>query len=215
MNLIITFLPVILITFFILVFAVALPLRNKKINSKFVVYYKGIENYLLGDITFFYGNMRARISRIANGGGGYSNYNGYYVQFWTYVNSRDKLIIGHPKSGRYTRGKFLVLPPHKNIDLTSLQVLFGTDNPALMDKIQKNSDNKKFDDACAHLFSKEFNHLTISSEIHFDKFLPSKKYVLKYSPIPGSIFSNPENLKPYMDSIAEVCSILNVDFETN
>lgn len=186
-------------------------MRYKKLNAKLVDYYKGVENYLFGDISLIYSSKKFRISRISRGGGGNSNYGGYFLCLWTYVTNVDRIIIGHVQSGKYTRGKFLFLPANETVDLGSMQVLIGADFPGALEKIKANLENKKFINACAVLFKEEYNCLTIASEIHFSKFLPEKKHVLRYSPLPGRIRANPEDLKCYLESITDICSVLNVE----
>lgn len=208
MDDVITYFPVVALVFFVLFFGVVLPRHRQSFYAKLRAYYHGVADGIFGDLEFSYAPMVARISRVSSGRGG-------HFLLWTYVNSGGRIIIGHPQSARYRNGKFLILPPHKNLNLSSMQVLVGADNPAVIEKIEKNFDSPKFNDACVCLFNEKFNYLTISSELHFDNFLPSKKWVLRYQPLVSSVFSNPEEMKPYMDAIVEICSVLDVNFQSN
>lgn len=201
----IVFLPSILIGLFFFLFTVLLPLRYKKLNANLVDYYKGTENYLLGEISLVYSTIKFRISRISRGG------RGYYLGLWTYVTSVERIIIGHAQSAKYTRGKFLFLPTTETVDLGSMQVVIGADDPGTIEKIKAHLADKKFINACSVLFNEKFNYLTVASEIHFSKFIPKKKYVLRYSPLSDRIYVNPEDLKYYLESITDICSVLNIE----
>jgi hypothetical protein len=209
MDQFIFFLPLILIFIFIFIFAVLFPTRYKKLNANLVAYFKGHGNYF-GDVVFTYSSIKFRVSRISRGGGGDSNYGGAYLQLCTYVSNSERIIIGHAQSGKYAIGKFLFLPPSETVDLGLLRVLIGADQPTTLAKIKAHLADKKFINACSILFNQEFNSLIISSEMHISKFLPKKKYVLRYSPLPNRIYTNPEELKCYLEAIADICSLFNL-----
>lgn len=201
-----------IIGIFIGIFAFFLPLRYRKMNKKIVEYYGGIENYLLGDISLTYKSIKFNISGVASG---HLSINGSYTKLWTYVAKHsDKFILGNSKSGKYLSGSFLVLPPNEIVSFGSMQILIGAETQLKIDKLKSALNTAVITRAFTVLFNKEFSHLTVSSEIHFSNFRFKKRTVLKYVSLPEGIYTNPEDLKIYLDSINDICLILGLPINT-
>lgn len=193
------------ILFFLLFFGIY-PRHNKKRSEKLLDYYQGSFRYPLGDLVIPYENHLFYISRIARGGGINNTPGGSYPLLWAYVEKTPKTFLGHEKSKKYSLGRFFLLPKlQKNLTYQGQNFLLATEDAKIFSKNLNFEEVKK-------LFEKDFQHLTLSSEIHIQNFLPQKKYLLKYTGLSEEIYKTPESLKDHLNKILNLLIQLEVKF---
>ncbi len=201
-------LPIFLIVIFLLIFLWLFPLRQKSRSAKILKHFNGDFSWPLGDLKIGYAGLQFRISRISRGAGINNSVGGSFPLLWAYVEKTDKFILGNSNSEKYTIGKFLILPPHEKLRIGNLSILAGSTSISLREKVRELSRDQGFNKVCSLLFTEEFSHFSISSEIHFCGIIPKKKFVLKYMGLPEKIYSSPEDLESYIQCLKECCSLL-------
>ncbi|GEM_PF-3227576 len=195
--------------------------RSKKRVTKLVEYFQGHCSKPIGDAIFNYRGYEFRIVRIARGGG-QTGVGGSYPVLTTYlsansestVNAASKVLVGHAESGQYTRGRFLILPPHFTEDIAGKKYLFGSSDERALELFKRQKMEPSLEPVVSCLFKEKFNHLSIGPELHVSGMGIRKKRVLSYVGLPEEIYTNPEMIVPYLNSLIDFCAFLNVSPES-
>lgn len=198
------YLTLCLFVLFIIIFFIILPRQNKKRSQRLLDYYNGKITYPLSLLIIPYENHYFQISRIGQGGGLNNTPSGSYPLIWAYVKKAPKILLGHENSKKYSYKSFFFLPKmQKILKCQEQNLLFATESSQIFSK-NLNIENVLL------LFQKDFQHLTICSEIHIQNFLPKKKYLLKYTGLPEEIYQSPELLKSYLEKITSLLAQLEI-----
>lgn len=195
--------------------------RNRKRVNKLIQYFHGLCSKPMGDALFTYRGYEFRLARIARGGG-QTGVGGSYPVLSTYLDSNSgsmtksfsKVLVGHAESGRYTRGRFLILPPHSLEDIAGKKYLFGSDDDRTLDLFKRRKMEPVLGAVVASLFREKYHHLSIGPEVHVSGLGLRKKRVLSYIGLPEQIYDYPEALLPYLDSLIAFCAFLDISAET-
>ena len=167
-------------------------------SSLLLNHLKGKKTFL-GSMVFKFAGEDFRLMRIATGGG-IGGVGGTYPVLENYSDPCQKLIIGSETSGKFAKGKFLILPRHKILQIREMNVLVGTDDESLMVKIENGLKENPF--IVPVLFNKPFSHLTISSRIDVGGWkIFQRKTVLSYTGLPESIYENPQEFEIFLKSV--------------
>ena len=204
------FIPLVFIGCFFILFLYFFPKRNKIKSSKLIDFFSGTISWPLGTVEFCFEKIKYRVSRISKGRA--LNNSGTFPFLWTYVESSPKIIVGNVNSRKYTDGQFLWLPPNEEIEVGGNKFLIGSSDIAKIELMRNFVSDSDISSDFSVLFNKDFEHLTIGSEIHFLGFLPRKKYVLKYTCLPEDIYADPQILIKYLQSIHSLVSKLGLQF---
>jgi hypothetical protein len=168
-------------------------------KSSLLLKHLNAKRTFLGDIVFNFAGDAFRLARIATGGG-ISSVGGSYPVLEAYTRPCPRLIIGNESSGKFTKGKFLILPKHKIIQVRDMNVLVGSDDSDLMIKVEKFLSDNPF--IVPVLFNKPFSHLTVASRIDVGGWsLLQRKTVLNYTGLPESIYENPQEFEIFLKSV--------------
>lgn len=185
------------------------PLRQKQRSRLLVQYFNGKFHFLLANISFDYLGAKYCISRISSGRG-LDGVGGSYPVLWSYVEDYPLIIMGHKNSGKYTRGKFLYLPPTEIIKEKGLEILVGSREAQFIEKFKLAFADLNFQNDLRELFVKDFHHITISTDWHLSKLQLKKKNVLRFNGLPEEIYQNPELLESQLKSLSRICHKLNI-----
>lgn len=194
----------VLLIAFLFFFLFVLPRKQEKDSAKLVAHFQGTSLWPLGTVELNFKSSKFWISRLARGGGVGVQTNGSYPVLWTYVDPCPKLIVGHLDSKRFTRGQFLILPPHEQLQIGSRTFLIGSDQTKTIEDLRSWSDSEPLAAAFSLLFSKPFHHVTISTEIHILGFKPQRKCVLRYTCLPEAIYEDPSQLETYFEALQTI-----------
>ncbi len=127
----------------------------------------------------------------------------YYLELWGLVASSEKVLIGHEESGKFSRGSFLLLPPHEVYQ----GFLIASKSEAKRTEIKKLIEtDTEFHETMKRLTYKEFCHMTVGPEIHVGgPFLLKRVTVLRYLALPD------ENVGPWERDLNLVASKLGLN----
>lgn len=131
-----------------------------------------------------------RVRRIASGGG-YGNVGGSYPVVEFYGRALPRFIVGNESAVKYTRGKFLILPPHEFVDVNGARLVVGSDEPMITQRaINCLKENPQL---ASVLFEKKFAHLTTASRIDVSFKFPffHRKNVCSYVGLPDDGSNEP------------------------
>lgn len=190
------------------------PRIQRKKSALLLQHFRGKFIYPGGTLEIPYLGAIFRIMRIARGAGTYNNVGGSYPTLWTYTTQTPKLIIGNASSGKYTNGRFLILPPHETVTLHGFPFLIGSESSELKERIQELlKKTPELTDRLSRIFEKEFAHLTISTENHLKDFSIQRKTTLRYMTLPEQIYTEPELLEPILQTITSFVEGLGISFD--
>lgn len=171
----------------------------------------GITNYrknIFGTVHFSFGRDDFRLVRIATGGG-ISGVGGSYPVLETYTKPCPKLILGNELSGKFTRGKFLILPKHEFIKVRDMNVLIGSTDDDLRKRLEDFLQANPF--IVPTLFNKPFAHLTVATRIDVGGWtIFSRKTVLSFIGLPETIYGNRAEFEIFLKSIQLLKHELNI-----
>ncbi len=192
-------------------FLFVLPRKMKQRSESFLRFFGGRLLWPFGPIEFEHLGFKVRIAEMSSGRGVHGG-GGHFLLLWCYVEKTEKLFLGHPESGAYTRGTFLRLPPHIVVEVNGTALLIGGVSLSAVEKTRQLLLNKiDPTNGLALLFSKKFDHLTVADEYHVGgSTLIQRKTVLRYSVLPSAIYDSPEALSPYLNHLVGVMSALGV-----
>ncbi len=208
----------VVVAFLVLVLGPIVYFGEKKQKQRFKVliqFMNAKKAGLFAPIEFVRNEIVFRLVRIASGGG-YSGVGGSFPTLWCYTKATKKLIIGNANSGRYTNGKFLILPPHKIAIIGSSQFLIGSESMSDVEEIcAKLNSNPGLIQKLTVLFQKEFAHLEIATEIHLNaRSLFARHYVFRFTGLSEEIYEKPELLVERIEIINELMLAIGVEFES-
>lgn len=206
-------------SFFFILFIIALTLfilflQTKKESLKLIEHFQGRLRAPLGTKEIYYRNFLFRISKISSGRGA-SGIGGSYSELWTYVGDCKKTLIGNEKSGAYSSGRFLILPPHEVIVNKGTPLLLASETKETLLELKTHFESEKESiQSTLALFPDPFSQFTLSDEAHLGgPFLIQKKKVLRYRCLPHEIYSEPEKLEVILDQILKLCQLLQIQIE--
>ncbi|MBC7693206.1 MAG: hypothetical protein H7222_15685 [Methylotenera sp.] len=205
----------IFLTFILVVGGLVLILSRKKRKEyePFIRFFRGKASPF-GSISFISSDTRFHLDRMASGAG-ISGGGGSYPMLWTYVNPHFKLIVGNAKSGTYTRGSFLRLPPHEVITLHGVNLLIGASERTFVEAVRSLLLGKpELCEALGQLFERDFGYLTVGTEIHLGgAWVFQKKCVLRHTGLPEKIYEDPSILVAHLETITSFLAEFGVTFE--
>lgn len=190
--------------------------RNKKRAKMLLAYFRGRCSVPIGDVLFSYRSFEFRLARIASGGGQTGVGGSYPVLSMCLGANVDstlgavKIIFGHSECGRYTRGGFLILPPHSMEDLAGKKYLFGSSDEDVRTRFKNVAADGAVDGIVNILFNKDFHHLTVGPEIYVSGIGFKRQNLVSYIGLPEDIYDKPELLESYLNSLIGFCAVLNI-----
>lgn len=188
--------------------------REAKNAVKLLKFFNGKFPMPFGSVTFEYCGAIFRIARIAAGGGIYG-VSGSFPDLWAYTEKFQKIIIGNPKSKNFTKGNFLILPPHRIVNINGNDLLIGAESEELIEMIgTKIHEDSVLSKDIFELFQEDFSHITFSTELHVGgKTLINKQSVFHYIGSPETIYESPELLESRLKIIMKLAKDLGIRFK--